>query len=240
MLFGSCTPGKKGDLNMKKLSALMALAMMTTITGSAFAQRRPSTMSRPVKIQPVNSSSQFKGRQTPKFRPSTIVIPPIDYAGGGNLAAAKASVAKALTDVKNEVKDQQRIIKGNKTRVTAAKKNIAKYKQLKQVYVGQRNSIQEEINVLEGISNPSSIIQTAIADLKTDLVAANKQIANTSKTVKEYEARLKFYNQVSKQAQANLKRLNTSVTHLTNAHKSLAMVKLPVPKPAMRRPIRFR
>ena len=219
----------------KRMSLLMALVMIFTVSGvlSAAPQRL-------VKVRPVTSASSFKGRQTPKFQVSPIVIPPVDLAGGNNLAKAKASIEKAIADVELEIADQQKVIKGYKIRITSAQKNIAKYNGLLKTYTAQRDSIQEEITVLEGISNPSSAILACISELKSDLAAANNQITNVKKSIKEYEERLKFYQTVGVQANKNLTRLNTSLSHIQKAKASLGLVKVSVPKPSMTKPLRFR
>jgi DNA repair exonuclease SbcCD ATPase subunit len=218
----------------RQTSVLMALVMMFAMNCVLSAAPRTT------RIKPVKSATAFKGRQTPRFKAPAIVIPPVDLAGGDNLKKAQASIARAIADVENEVKDQNRIIKGYKTRVTAAQKNISKYVGLKRTYTAQRDSIQAEINVLEGISNPSAAIQACIAELKEDLAAANKQLANVNKTIKEYEMRVKFYNEVGAQAKKNLTRLNTALAHIKKGKTSLGLVKLSKPKATMTKPMRFK
>lgn len=219
---------KKGIEMKKNTTVAMALAMGLTMTGLAVA--RPMQVTDARRIKAVRTSDQFRGRQTPKFKLTPIVIPPIDYSGGANLAAAKASVAKALADVQKEVLDQKKVIKGNKNRIIAAQKNVAKYKTLRITYSDQYAAIQAEVDVLEAIENPSSAIQTCLNELKGDLAAAKKQLVNVDKTIKEYKSRVKFYKEVSLQANGNLKRLNSAVNYLTNAHKTLRLVKKPAPK----------
>lgn len=216
----------------------MALTMGLTMAG--LSEAAPSRVTNVKSIGKITSSAQFKGRQTPKFNKTTIVIPPIDYSGGANLEAAKASVAKALADVQKEVSDQNTVIKGNKTRIAAAEKNVAKYSAIRVDLSGQYDAIKAEVDTLAAIQNPSSAVQACLAELREDLLAVKKQILNTDQTIKEYKSRVKFYNEVSEQAAGNLKRLNTAVQYLTNAHKTLSLVKNPAPKADWLKPVSFK
>ena len=233
----------------QRTTIAMALAVGLSMTGLAVAapgrrvlQPKPTktTQITAQTIKPVRTSRDFRGRQTRKFIQSKIVIAPMQFSGKQNVEAAKASVAKALVDVQKEVKDQKRLMAGNKNRIARLRANISKYTAVKNGYGVERDAIQAELTVLEGLSNPSSAIQSCIAELRGDLNAVKKQINNTVKAIKEYQGRLRFAQTVGKEAKGNLKRLDTAVRRLKEASRALNMIKKPAPKPGWKLPINFR
>ncbi len=202
---------------------LLGLLLFVSATGLLEA--------RPIRIKKITKASQFKRRQSPRLVIKPVEIKPMNLVGGMNLAAARKAVEEAIKKVKGEIKDQQTLLKGYKQRITKMNQRVTALLKEKATLVAQRNSIQEELNVLRGISNPSQPILDCIAELEGDLAQANDQIKNIDAAILSYKNRMAFIKKVGAGAAKNLKRLQSSLKHLENARKSLGFIKIEKPKP---------
>ena len=218
---------------MRKKTFCLLLGLLVFVAATGLLEARP------IKIQKITKASQFKRRQSPRLVIKPIDLKPLDLVGGMNLAAAKKAVNEAIKKVEGEIKDQQTLLKGYKQRVTKMNQRIDALKKDKASLVAQRDSIKEELTVLQGISSPSQPILDCIAELEGDLAQANEQIANCDKAIKTLTNRINFVKKVGAGAAKNLKRLQTALGHLKNASKSLGFIKLETVKPEWTKNLRL-
>ena len=218
---------------MRKRTFCLFLGLLLFVSATGLLEARP------IRIKKITKASQFKRRQSPRLTIKPIELKPLDLVGGLNLAAAKKAVDQAIKKVEGEIKDQQKLLKGYKQRITKMNKRIVALNKDKAALVASKNSIQEELNVLKGISNPSQPILDCIAELEGDLAQALKQIANCDKAIKTLKNRINFVKKVGAGAAKNLKRLQTALGHLKNARKSLGFIKIEKPKPEWKKRLRL-
>lgn len=205
------------------MTRTLSLALVAALAATATVDAAP--------IKRITKVSEFTGRQTPKVVVKPIVIQPLDVTGGQNLAAARKAVEDAIAKTQAELTDQGKLIGGLQSRLGAVDQRVTELNAEKAALVAQRDQLNQELNTLKGLSNPSQAILDCITELEGDIAQADAQIKNVDEALATMAERRAFLVKAGAAASNNEKKLKEALAHLKDALAAFTKISMPVVRP---------